>query len=87
MGNLLKTMKYGNCQVSVFENMVNVKGRDVSIKKATLSKRYKDGQEWKNTNSLDVNDIPKMIAALEETYKYLTKVDTDRSMREEIEVE
>ena len=43
------------------------------MKKAVFQKRYKDSDgTWKNTGSLDVNDIPKAVLALQEAYEYLT---------------
>ena len=51
------------------------------IKKASFQKRYKtaDG-EWKSTNSLDADDIPKAKLVLNEAYKYLAfDKDTEKS--------
>jgi len=70
-----KTFQFGTCRAAIFGNQVNVKGRNIVIKKATFSKRYKDNKDgqWKNSSSLDTNDIPKMIMTLMAAYAYLTK--------------
>ena len=63
----------GACEVSIFENVITKKdGKKVRTKKASFHKRYKtaDG-EWKSTNSLDTNDIPKAKLVLNEAYKYM----------------
>ena len=68
-----KRFKCGACEVSIFENTITKKdGKKKRTKKASFQKRYKntDG-EWKSTNSLDVNDIPKAKLVLNEAYKYL----------------
>ena len=69
-----KRFKSGSCEVAIFENAITTKdGRKMRIKKASFQKRYKtaDG-EWKSTNSLDADDIPKAKLVLNEAYKYLT---------------
>lgn len=37
----------------------------------TLDRRYKDGEAWKSTSSLGVNDLPKAALVLQEAYRYL----------------
>ena len=68
-----KRFKCGACEVSIFENTITTKdGKNVRAKKASFQKRYKNADgEWKSTNSLDVNDIPKAKLVLDEAYKYL----------------
>lgn len=68
-----KRFKCGACEVSIFENVITTKdGKKVRIKKASFQKRYKNAEgEWKSTNILDANDIPKAKLALNEAYKYL----------------
>ena len=67
-----KRFKCGGCEAAVFENEINRGGKTMKIKKVSFQKRYKsmDG-EWKSTNSLDVNEIPKAILALSKAYEYL----------------
>jgi hypothetical protein len=69
-----KRFKCGACEVSIFENTITSKdGKKMRTKKASFQKRYKNADgEWKSTNSLDVNDIPKARLVLNEAYKYLT---------------
>ena len=69
-----QTFAHGTCRTTIFANTVQVKGLPTTIKKVVISKRYKDRDgEWKNSSSLDINDVPKMIAALTSAYAYLTK--------------
>ena len=67
-----KRFKWGGCEAAVFENEIKMGGKTGKIKKVSFQKRYKslDG-EWKSTNSLDINDIPKAILALSKAYEYL----------------
>ena len=67
-----ETYKAGAIQASVFLNVRKVKGKDVKIPSVSIQKRYqnKDG-EWKSTNSLGMNDLPKAMFVLFESYDYL----------------
>ena len=69
----VKRFRCGACEVAIFDNIRTTKsGKTVNSRKATFQKRYKDSDgEWKSTNSLDINDIPKARLALSEAYKYL----------------
>jgi hypothetical protein len=67
-----KNYRYGTINVAVFENEIVSGGKTMKLKKVSFQKRYKDSDgEWKNTNSLDVNDIPKAILALSKAYESL----------------
>jgi hypothetical protein len=71
-----KSYRYGAINVAVFENEVISGGKTIKLKKVSFQKRYKDSDgEWKNTNSLDVNDIPKAILALSRVYESLVLSD------------
>jgi len=80
-----KRFKCGACEVSIFDNEITMKdGRKVNAKKASFQKRYKDSDgEWKSTQSLDVNDIPKARMALYEAYKYLVLGAGDKEKTED----
>lgn len=68
-----KVFKMGAVRASIFANsFVNKAGLAVPLKKVVLEVRYKDKQgEWKGTNSLSLNDLPKAITALQQAYEYL----------------
>jgi len=68
MGKPIKVFKAGSIEAAIFENQT-AKG---TMKNVVLSKRYKTAEgEWKSTNSLGLNDIPKAILVLIMAYKYL----------------
>lgn len=67
-----KRFKCGGCEAAVFENEINKGGKTGKIKKVSFQKRYKSSDgEWKSTNSLDINEIPKAILVLSKAYEYL----------------
>jgi hypothetical protein len=72
-----KRFKCGGCEAAVFENEINRGGQTGKIKKVSFQKRYMSMEgEWRSTNSLDVNDIPKAILALSKAYEYLVMGDS-----------
>ena len=64
----------GAVSASIFVNQGKGKdGKDFEIPKVVLQKRYKDSNgDWQSSNSYDVNDLPKVIAAVQKAYDYLT---------------
>ena len=68
-----QVFKVGPVRASVFRNEITHNGRIVSLPKVVLEVRYKDKSgEWKGTNSLSVNDLPKAILALQKAYDFIT---------------
>lgn len=59
----------GTINVAVWENKKNEGG---TFNTVTINRRYKDKEEWKNSNSLRLNDIPKAIMALNKAYETLS---------------
>ena len=70
-----EVIRVGAVNVSIFENTIAKNGKILTIPKAVFQVRYKDKKtdEWKSTNSLSVNDIPKAINALQKAYQILTE--------------
>lgn len=61
----IKKIAAHGVSVSVWEN----KGtNDTVFYTAKLQRSYKDGEEWKNTDSLHIGDIPAAIAVLQSAY-------------------
>ena len=75
-----KVFKVGPVRASVFQNKIVHNGKPVQFPKVVIEVRYKDKNgEWKGTNSLSVNDLPKAILALQQAYEHIT---TRRSSEE-----
>ena len=69
------SFKVGAVRASVFRNVIINSGRPMPLPKVILEVRYKDKTtgQWKGTNSLSLNDIPKAILALQKAFEYLTQ--------------
>ena len=63
----------GAMQATVWNNNAKTKeGEDREFKSETVHRCYKDKEgEWKNTNTLNVGDIPKAMLVLGKAYEYL----------------
>lgn len=75
----IKKFSLGGVQLAVWENEATLEaGQTRTFKSATLERRYKDKKgEWKGTNSLKANDIPKAILALQKAYEYMVLKEPD----------
>ena len=63
-----KNIRVGGIQVAIWRNE-SKEGRKVYS--VSIEKRYKKDDEWKSTTKMKSNDIPKMVLALQEAYKYM----------------
>jgi len=58
--------KVGGIKVSTWENKSK---EGASFYTVSIQRSYKDGNDWKNTDSYRINDLPKVILALQKTYE------------------
>ena len=66
------TFKMGAVRATIFRNVIQKDGKSLSLPKVVLEVRYRDkAGQWKGTNSLSINDLPKAITALQKAYEYL----------------
>ena len=88
-----KRFSTGAISATVWENKGKTKdGQETSFNTITLQRRYmdkKDGQ-WKSTNSLRINDLPKASLVLNKAYEHLVlrdnqqQTESDELVEEEI---
>ena len=68
----IKVIRNGCCSASIFENEIQRNGKTMTVTKVTVNKSYKDGQDWKTTNSFEINDLPKLFFVACKAYDHLT---------------
>jgi hypothetical protein len=69
-----KVFKIGAVRASIFRNTIERQGKQVPLPKVILEVRYLDKSgQWKGTNSLSLNEVPKAILALQKAFEYLTE--------------
>ena len=67
----------GQISVALWQNDATIGGRSVRMLKATVERRFKDGEEWKSSTSFGRNDIPLVIWCLSRAFgKMLEKPDS-----------
>ena len=67
-----EVFKVGAVRAAIFANTIVKDGKQIPLPKVILEVRYKDKSgEWKGTNSLSVNDLPKAILALQKAYDFI----------------
>ena len=69
----MKSFRSGAIQVAIWENQAkNPDGTTRPFHTVSFDRRYKDQSgEWKSTNQLRVNDLPKATLILQKAYEYL----------------
>jgi hypothetical protein len=64
--------------VALWQNDAMISGRSVKMLKATIERRYKDGEEWKSSSSFGRNDVPLVIWCLSRAFgKMLEKPESE----------
>lgn len=71
----IQKFSVGGIQIAIWENEAK-EGR--TFNSVTMQKRYKDGEEWKTSNSLNASDLPKAVLALNKAYEFISlkQIDT-----------
>ena len=64
----------GAVSATIWKNTAQSKtGKEISFDTISLSRNYKDDKdEWKSTNTLRINDLPKAAIVLNKAYEFLT---------------
>ncbi len=76
-------IRAGNIEVAIWRNTVP-EGK--SYYTYTLTKSFKKDDEWRNTQTLSKNDLPKAILALQKAFEYSTlKKNAKEIIAEEME--
>lgn len=70
MGAPVKKFNVGAVQAAIWSNEKKDGKQFFSV---SFDRRYKDkGGEWKSSNSLATNDLPKAILALQKAFEYVS---------------
>ncbi len=76
----LAKFQAGQVSSAVWENEVEVKGRTVTILKATVQRRYKDKDgNWQSSGSLSRNEIPLAVYCLQKAFDKIIETQSKQS--------
>ena len=77
-----KVFRAGTCSASIFYNEVETKDGIKNIPSVSFKNSFIDKEgKWKDTYTLSLNQIPKLITILQECYKYLLGLDEDENVQ------
>ena len=65
-----KKFNCGSISAGIWANTRVVNGETVKFHSVAINRAYKDGEDWKYTNSFNVEDLPKVALIANEAYKY-----------------
>ena len=64
--------KAGQISSALWENEIEVKGKTVTILKATVQRRYKDKDgNWQSASGFGKNDLPKLALVVNKSFEFL----------------
>lgn len=72
MGELVKTFNIGRVRVTIWKNQHFYQNKQIETNSVQVQKRYFDGKEWKETDNFNMDEIPKLVLAVSEAYKFLS---------------
>jgi len=72
-----KKFSCGSISASIWANTKVVAGEKIKIYSVTINKAYKEGEDWKYTNSFNIEDLPKVALVATEAYKYVRLREND----------
>ncbi len=66
-----KKFSCGPISASIWANTKIVNCETVKLYSVTINKAYKEGEDWKYTDSFNIEDLPKVALVANEAYKYM----------------
>jgi hypothetical protein len=81
-GQQLPIAKFRAGQISsaVWQNTIQVKGRNVTVLKATVQRRYMDkNNTWQSSGSFSRNEIPLAIHCLQQAFEKIIEMQQENS--------
>ena len=70
----IKKFQAGQVCASIWENEVTIDGRNVTMLKTSIERRYKDRDgNWQSSNSLSQNEIPKAVLVLNKAFEWINE--------------
>ena len=72
-----KKFRAGGVVATIWKNkQKNKEGKEFEVYSINVDRTFKDGDEFKQTSSMKVNDLPKLALVANEAYAYLNLKDS-----------
>lgn len=66
-----KTFRMASVSASVFANVIETDSGSKTVRNVVLQRRYRDGDEWKSSNSFGLSELPLAQTVLEMATQYV----------------
>ena len=67
----VEKFRAGGVSATIWENNSSKDGKDFVYFTVSVERNYKDGEVWKKTSSMRLNDLPKVALVSQKAYEYL----------------
>ncbi len=74
----ITTFRARGVSAAVFANAAKSDGRDLTFFKVKCDRSYKDGDEWKHTDSFGRDDLPLLKRVLDQAWDYILNAEASR---------
>ncbi len=71
MNKPVKKFRCGPIAANIWTEAKVIESEMVTFHSIKIDKAYKDGEEWKHTNSFSAEDLPKVALVASEAYKFI----------------
>ena len=80
MAQPVAKLRAGQVFCALWQNEAKVKGQVVELLKATVERRYQNGDgEWKSSGSFSQNEIPLAIYCLQKAFEHMIEKQQEKS--------
>ena len=88
MNQPLKKFRAGQVSAAIWENQATVNGKQVTMLKATVERRFKDKDgNWKSSGSFGRNEIPLAVYCLEKAFDAIISEQQSTEGVEELQID
>ena len=71
MGKPRRTFRCGSITAAIWSDSKVIDQEIVEMHSIRIDKAYKNGEEWKNTQTFATEDLPKVALVADEAYRFL----------------
>jgi len=73
----VKVFKAGGVKAAIWENTIKRDGKQIIVNSVQIDRTYMQGDEYKQTNSFNTQDLPKLDLVTRLAFEFLTMRDQE----------
>lgn len=78
----VKVFRIKGVKVSIWANSVTIDGRETIMHKVTDQRIYREGDDWKTTESYSRDDLPILQMLVQDAYRWILEVEAAKNREE-----